>query len=96
MFPQPAADGIEQIDMCPVVRLQDEDFLWAIFDSRYVLIFAVQRLITDNLPVATPCPHLFPEISVVLGILRLSQKYEPKNAARTRSTARNRSGPWSG
>ncbi|KAJ7910545.1 hypothetical protein B0H13DRAFT_1876653 [Mycena leptocephala] len=82
---QPAADGIEQIDMCPVVRLQDEDFLWAIFDS---------RLITDNLPVATPCPHLFPEISVVLGILRLSQKYEPKNAARTRSTARNRSGPF--
>jgi hypothetical protein len=64
-FPQPAGDGVEQMDGCPVVRLHDsaqdvEVFLRAIFDSRYVLIFAVQRRITDNWLIATSCPHLFP------------------------------------
>ncbi|KAJ7910539.1 hypothetical protein B0H13DRAFT_1714278 [Mycena leptocephala] len=63
-FPQPAGDGVEQMDGCPVVRLHDsaqdvEVFLRAIFDSSYFM--------------PAPVPS---ELAVVLGILRLSHKYD--------------------
>ncbi|KAJ7780864.1 hypothetical protein DFH07DRAFT_910354 [Mycena maculata] len=68
-FPQPISSDTEQIDGSPVVRLHDsasdvEVFLRAIYDSRYVWPSYFM-----------PAPASA-ELWVVLGILRLSHKYD--------------------